>query len=46
MNLFLAALRFDKPVFVVYRSTLPFFLALLAVVLLVTYVPALTVGAD
>jgi tripartite ATP-independent transporter DctM subunit len=45
MNLFLAALRFDKPVLEVYRSTFPFFLVLLAVVLLVTYVPALTIGA-
>lgn len=45
MNLFLAALRFDKPVIEVYRSTLPFFFVLLAIVLLVTYVPALTVGS-
>jgi TRAP-type C4-dicarboxylate transport system permease large subunit len=29
----------------IFRSTLPFFFILLGVVLLVTYVPALTLGA-
>jgi TRAP-type C4-dicarboxylate transport system permease large subunit len=42
MNLLLASLRFDKPVTTVFRGTLPFFAALAAVVLLVTYMPALT----
>jgi tripartite ATP-independent transporter DctM subunit len=42
MNLLLASLRFDKPVTTVFRGTLPFFAALAAVVLLVTYVPVLT----
>ena len=44
LNLFLASYRFDKPVFRVFRDTLPFLVVLLLVVLLVTYVPALTVG--
>jgi C4-dicarboxylate transporter, DctM subunit len=44
MNLFLAGLRFKQPMNEIFRSTLPFFFILLAVVLLVTYVPALTVG--
>ncbi|MFQ5985520.1 MAG: TRAP transporter large permease subunit, partial [Alphaproteobacteria bacterium] len=44
MNLFLASYRFDKPLVQVYRSALPFLLVLLLVVLLITYVPALTIG--
>lgn len=44
MNLFLAAFRFDKPLAEVVRHALPFLLILLVVVLLVTYVPWLTVG--
>lgn len=45
MNLFLAASRFERPLFAIYRSGLPFLLLLLAVMLLVTYVPALIIGA-
>ena len=45
LNLFLASYRFDRSVFRVFRDTLPFLLVLLLVVLLITYVPALTVGA-
>ncbi|HEU4340872.1 MAG TPA: TRAP transporter large permease subunit [Candidatus Binatia bacterium] len=44
LNLFLASYRFEKPVTRVFRDTLPFLLWLLLVVLLITYVPALTVG--
>ena len=44
LNLFLASYRFEKPVFRIFRDTLPFLLVLLLVVLLITYVPALTVG--
>jgi tripartite ATP-independent transporter DctM subunit len=44
LNLFLAAYRFGKPVAEVCRSTLPFFLVLLGVLLLVTYLPWITVG--
>ena len=42
MNLFLASYRFDKPLTEVYRSVIPMFLVLLAGVLLITYIPALT----
>jgi tripartite ATP-independent transporter DctM subunit len=45
MNLFLSGLRFERPMTEIFRSTLPFFFILLGVVLLVTYVPALTLGA-
>lgn len=41
-NLFLSSYRFDRPLAMVYRSTLPYTVMLLAVVLLITYVPALT----
>jgi TRAP-type C4-dicarboxylate transport system permease large subunit len=44
MNLFLATYRFDKPLVQVYRSAVPFLLVLIAVVLLITYVPSLTLG--
>jgi len=42
MNLFLSSYRFGKPLVSVYRSIVPFLLILLLVVVLVTYVPALT----
>ncbi len=42
MNLFLASYRFDKPLIQIYRHAIPFLLVLLVVVLLITYVPALT----
>jgi tripartite ATP-independent transporter DctM subunit len=41
-NLFLASYRFERPLADVYRSTLPYLAILLAVVLLITYVPGLT----
>jgi C4-dicarboxylate transporter, DctM subunit len=41
-NLFLSAYRFDRPLTDVYRSTLPYTLLLLGAVLLITYVPWLT----
>ncbi|MGE5255285.1 MAG: TRAP transporter large permease subunit [Hyphomicrobiales bacterium] len=44
MNLFLASYRFNKPLFQVYRDSLPFSLILLAVVLIVTYAPVLLIG--
>jgi tripartite ATP-independent transporter DctM subunit len=44
MNLFLASFRFDRPVARVSRSVIPFLFILVAFVLLVTYVPWLTVG--
>jgi tripartite ATP-independent transporter DctM subunit len=42
MNLFIASFRFGKPVLTLYRATLPFFFLLLAAVLVITYVPALS----
>ena len=41
-NLFLSSYRFDQSLTQVYRSTLPYVLILLIVVLLSTYVPSLT----
>ena len=41
-NLFLSAYRFKKPLAEVYRCVLPFVGIILIVVLVVTYVPALT----
>ena len=42
MNLFIASYRFERPVIEVYRATVPFFLLLLATVLVITYWPALS----
>jgi len=42
MNLCLSAYRFKQPMTAVYRATFPFYLILLGGVLLITYVPALT----
>ncbi len=42
MNLCLSAYRFKKPMTTVYRATLPVYAILLLGVLLITYVPALT----
>jgi C4-dicarboxylate transporter DctM subunit len=42
MNLCLSAYRFKLPMAAVYRATLPVYLILLAGVLLITYLPALT----
>ncbi len=39
LNLFLASYRFEEPLVKVYRNVVPFFLVLLATVLLITYVP-------
>jgi C4-dicarboxylate transporter, DctM subunit len=44
LNLFLASYRFDKPLMEVVRATMPMLLILLGGVLLITYVPALTLG--
>lgn len=42
MNLFIASMRFDKPVLTLVRASVPFFLILLAAVLVITYWPALS----
>ena len=44
MNLFLSSYRFEQPLTRVYKYTLPFLVILFAAVLLVTYVPALTLA--
>ncbi len=44
MNLCLSAYRFRRPMASVYRATLPFYLILLAGVLLITYVPWITMA--
>ena len=44
MNLFLSSYRFNRPLPEVYRTVLPFLLVLLLAVLLITYVPVLTMG--
>jgi C4-dicarboxylate transporter DctM subunit len=41
-NLFLSAYRFDQPLGRVYRSTFPYVVILLLAVLLITYVPPIT----
>lgn len=45
MNLFLASYRLEKPLIEVYKATLPFFIVLVGVVLLVTYAPQIIIGA-
>ncbi len=44
INLFIASYRFDKPVFLLYRAALPFLALLLLSVLVITYVPALSLA--
>jgi tripartite ATP-independent transporter DctM subunit len=44
LNLFLSAYLFNKSVAKIVKDVVPFFLALLAVVLLITYVPWLSTG--
>lgn len=44
MNLFLASFRFERPLTYVARQSLPFLLIMVVVVLLVTYVPWLSLG--
>jgi tripartite ATP-independent transporter DctM subunit len=42
MNLFISSHRFERPVVEVYRATIPFFIILLFCVLLITYVPVIS----
>ncbi len=44
MNLFISSFRFARPILEIYRATIPFFLILLAAVLIITYVPWLSTG--
>lgn len=42
MNLFIASYRFNKPITELYRATIPFMLVLLVALLLITYIPELS----
>jgi C4-dicarboxylate transporter DctM subunit len=42
LNLFIASIRFDKPVLKLYWASLPFLFILLGVLMLITYVPQLS----
>lgn len=42
MNLFIASSRFKKPISELYTASWPFFLVLLAALMLITYVPAIS----
>jgi TRAP-type C4-dicarboxylate transport system permease large subunit len=44
LNLFLSASRFDKPLTALFRYVLPFLLIMALSVLLITYVPDLSLG--
>ncbi|MBU1168187.1 MAG: TRAP transporter large permease [Proteobacteria bacterium] len=44
MNLFIAALRFDRSILSLYKATLPFILLLLVGLGLITYLPFLSLG--
>jgi TRAP-type C4-dicarboxylate transport system permease large subunit len=42
MNLFIASYRFDRPIMMLYRATIPFLIILLISVLVITYWPWLS----
>ena len=42
INLFISSFRFKKPIAEVYKASMPFMLVLLVVLLIITYVPALS----
>ncbi|MCE2406698.1 MAG: TRAP transporter large permease subunit [Pseudomonadales bacterium] len=42
MNLFIASYRFERPLLELYRACLPFMIVLLIVLLLITYIPSLS----
>ena len=44
LNLFIASYRFQKPIIEIVRATVPFLLILLTSVLVITYVPALSLA--
>jgi len=44
MNLFLASFRFRRPLGEIYRASIPFLIVMAIGVLLITYMPALTIG--
>ncbi|MGI9295296.1 MAG: TRAP transporter large permease [Pseudomonadales bacterium] len=44
MNLFIASYRFEKPIMLLYKAAIPFMAVLLLAVLIITYVPALSLA--
>jgi tripartite ATP-independent transporter DctM subunit len=42
MNLFIASLKFDRPITLLYRASVPYLVLLLALLVLITYVPWLS----
>jgi tripartite ATP-independent transporter DctM subunit len=44
LNLFIASYRFDKSITQIYISTLPFLLILMAAVIMITFIPAMSLG--
>lgn len=44
MNLFIASSRFNKPIAQLYQATIPYFFVLMLAVLLITYIPVLSLG--
>jgi tripartite ATP-independent transporter DctM subunit len=42
LNLFLASIRFKKPLHEIYKSVIPFMIIMVIAVLLITYIPAIT----
>jgi TRAP-type C4-dicarboxylate transport system permease large subunit len=44
LNLFLGSLRFDRPVTDIYRASWPFLVVLLLALLVITYIPELSLG--
>lgn len=44
LNLFIASLRFERPIIELYRASIPFIIALLLCLGLITYIPGLSLG--
>ena len=44
INLFISSFRFKRPVLEVYRASVPFLLVLLFALMIITYVPSLSLG--
>ena len=44
INLFISSLRFKKPVTLLYRASIPYLLLLLGALILITYLPVLSLG--
>jgi len=44
MNLFIASYRFNKPIVELYRATWPFMIVLMIALLVITYVPIISLG--